>query len=81
LDLGAEGRLAEKGPDMSDITCSFCCKTYSNDEAKARMVAGPEVFICRDCVDICVQVFMKNAAWRDAKIQQLIDRRDAQISN
>jgi ATP-dependent Clp protease ATP-binding subunit ClpX len=63
--------------EQSDITCSFCGKTYSNHEAKGRMVAGPEVFICRDCVDICVQVFMEDAAWRDAKIQQLTDRRGA----
>jgi hypothetical protein len=62
LDLGAEGRLAEKVPTMSDITCSFCHKTYPNHEAKAQMVAGPKVFICRDCVDICVQVFMEDAA-------------------
>ena len=65
----------------ADIACSFCGNTFSKDTAQGRVVAGPTVFICRDCVDICVQVFMEDAAWRDAKIQQLVERRGAQISD
>jgi hypothetical protein len=64
-----------------DITCSFCGTLYPGAESKGRIVAGPTVFICRDCVDICVQVFMEDPAWRDAKIQQLNEKRDAPISD
>jgi hypothetical protein len=34
-------------------TCSFCRKP---NNAVAKMVAGPGVFICNECVDLCVQL-------------------------
>jgi ClpX C4-type zinc finger protein len=34
-------------------TCSFCMK--SNTEVGA-LVAGPGVFICNECVDLCAQI-------------------------
>jgi hypothetical protein len=40
------------------------------------MVAGAAVFICRDCVDTCVQVFAADAEWRETKIAELRERRD-----
>ena len=33
-----------------DICCSFCGKT--NEEA-GRLVAGPGVFICDECIEVC----------------------------
>jgi ClpX C4-type zinc finger len=42
-------------PDMPQeiICCSFCLKS---DTEVAKMVAGPAVFVCNECVDLCGQV-------------------------
>jgi ribosomal protein L37AE/L43A len=39
--------------------CSFCGK--SQEEVKT-LVAGPGVFICDECVQLCQQIFAKEAA-------------------
>lgn len=35
------------------LRCSFCGK--SQDEIK-RLIAGPTVYICNECIDICNQI-------------------------
>jgi len=35
------------------LYCSFCSK--SQQKVK-RLIAGPKVFICNECVDICVEI-------------------------
>jgi ClpX C4-type zinc finger len=68
----------------AEIQCSFCWKTFSDAEAKGHIVAGASVFICRDCVDLCVQVFAADPDWREARIAELTgmrDQDDAEISN
>jgi hypothetical protein len=63
---------------MEKIKCSFC--GISMAEAKGRVVAGPTVFICRNCVDICVEVFSKgDVRWRDDKIKQLKGLRERNL--
>jgi hypothetical protein len=42
--------LAEDRPVAS---CSFCLKP---DNEVAKLVAGPGVYICNECVDLCSQV-------------------------
>ena len=34
------------------LYCSFCGKSQEDIEV---MVAGPTVFICNECVDVCVE--------------------------
>jgi hypothetical protein len=47
-------------------TCSFCGITKSGEEAKARFVAGPGAFICRDCVELTVEIFsQQDRQWAD----------------
>jgi ATP-dependent Clp protease ATP-binding subunit ClpX len=41
------------------VACSFCCKPH--DEV-ARLVAGPGVFICNECVGLCDQLVAAPAA-------------------
>ena len=36
--------------DDKEFSCSFCGKT--NEEA-GRLVAGPGVFICDECIEVC----------------------------
>ena len=39
----------------SERRCSFCGK--SNEQVE-RMVAGPGVYICNECVDLCSQIII-----------------------
>jgi ATP-dependent Clp protease ATP-binding subunit ClpX len=45
--------LALKTDDKKQLRCSFCGKTQ--DEAR-RLVAGPGVYICNECVDLCEEL-------------------------
>jgi ATP-dependent Clp protease ATP-binding subunit ClpX len=42
----------------SNLICSFCGK--SHDEV-VRMIAGPSVFICDECVALCNEVIAEGA--------------------
>lgn len=35
------------------VVCSFCLKSAG---AVLKMIAGPGVYICNECVDLCVQI-------------------------
>ncbi len=37
-------------PPASELNCSFCGKTQSEVQ---RLIAGPEVYICDECVNLC----------------------------
>jgi hypothetical protein len=59
--------------------CSFCAK---EEEQVAKMVAGPGVYICNECVELCVQIFDgakesgKDAEipyWQAMSDQQMLD--------
>ncbi|MCL2498356.1 MAG: ATP-dependent Clp protease ATP-binding subunit ClpX [Symbiobacteriaceae bacterium] len=39
--------------DKNNVCCSFCGKHQSQ---VARLVAGPGVYICNECVDLCVDI-------------------------
>lgn len=41
------------GTRISDIKCDFCGKKTS--EVK-KMIAGDRVFICNECVEICMEI-------------------------
>lgn len=47
------------------MTCSFCNKAHSE---VAKLVAGPGVYICNECIDLCNEV-----------IRQELDRRGARV--
>jgi hypothetical protein len=40
-------------PESATASCSFCLKPSSD---VAKLVAGPGVYICNECVDLCGQV-------------------------
>lgn len=68
--------------DIEEIHCSFCGK--SQDEVK-RIIAGPNVFICNECVALCAEMldedpvdFEKNYHYQDEdlkpqKIKEFLD--------
>lgn len=41
--------------DAVNVTCSFCGK--NNSEVK-HIIAGPTVFICNECIDLCRDILM-----------------------
>jgi ClpX C4-type zinc finger len=59
---------------MNEIACSFCGKTIAGEKARGRVIAGPNVFICRDCAEICIGVFSSyDPEWRHLQIARLSD--------
>jgi len=57
---------------MENIKCSFCGKSLPQAEAKDQFVAGPKAFICRDCVDLTIEIFgPKDPQWRERTIKIL----------
>ncbi len=42
--------------EKEKLSCSFCGK--SQDQVK-KLIAGPEVYICNECVDLCVELVAK----------------------
>ncbi|WDF81622.1 ATP-dependent Clp protease ATP-binding subunit ClpX [Lacticaseibacillus pabuli] len=53
-----------KGP----VTCSFCGK--SQDQVK-RIVAGPGVYICNECIDLCKQII--DEEFKEESVQNLTE--------
>ncbi len=47
----------KRGKDNTIMSCSFCGKTQ--EEVK-KLVAGPDVFICDECIDTCNDIIMEN---------------------
>ena len=46
-----------KHPENDSIKCSFCGKSRSDVE---RILAGPGVYICNECVDLCQEILLQN---------------------
>ena len=51
-------------PQRATLTCSFCLRP---DSAVAKLIAGPGVYICDGCVDLCNSILEgeSNAQFRD----------------
>jgi antitoxin PrlF len=69
--------IVTKVPPMN---CSFCGKAIARPERPVAgaphspklAVAGPKVFICRDCVGMCISIMGESdPQWRDEKIEHL----------
>lgn len=62
--------MATKSEDEKLLYCSFCGK--SQHEVK-KLIAGPSVFICDECVDLCNDIIKE-------EIQSLSDIQTAEKS-
>jgi hypothetical protein len=45
-------------PHTTDFRCSFCAKPKGDI---AKMIAGPGIYICNECVDLCVDILGNDA--------------------
>lgn len=53
-------------PNSSSLTCSFCSK---NGQEVKKLIAGPEVYICDECVDLCHGILNeKPSTFSDTKL-------------
>lgn len=53
---------------MSELHCSFCGKSQ---HAVAKLIAGPKVFICDECVGICITVLGADKAWCEKQLVEI----------
>lgn len=55
-----------KHRDNQDMTCSFCGK--SKDEVR-RLIAGPGVYICDECIDLCADILEEELEIEEAEAE------------
>lgn len=48
-----------KYDDNNEIRCSFCGRPQSQVK---RLVAGPDVYICNECVELCQDIIAEGLA-------------------
>lgn len=56
--------LFEDNESSGPITCSFCGKTQ--DQVK-KIVAGPGVYICNECIDLCKEIIDEDVSRESAE--------------
>jgi hypothetical protein len=60
-----DGADAGKADPLADQRCSFCGKA---PPAVGKLIAGPTVFICDECVDVCVDVLTADRDLQQAEV-------------
>ena len=48
--------------------CSFCKKSQHEVET---LIAGPDVAICNECIELCVDILATKESWRERTIADL----------
>jgi ATP-dependent Clp protease ATP-binding subunit ClpX len=56
--MSDEGNYNDNQSDNAHFFCAFCGKSQSQVK---RLIAGPEVSICNECIDLCVEVLRDEA--------------------
>jgi len=58
--------LGSPGPpsSRSDVKCSFCGKS---DRQVQKLISGPGVYICDECVDLCVDILDEEGIERGSR--------------
>jgi ATP-dependent Clp protease ATP-binding subunit ClpX len=59
------GKRKGTGGDESELRCSFCNKSQRDVR---KLIAGPTVYICDECVDICLDII----AEEDPKTEEIL---------
>jgi ATP-dependent Clp protease ATP-binding subunit ClpX len=59
--------MPRKDPQADKLRCSFCGK--NQDEVK-RLIAGPTVYICDECIDLCNDILLEEGANEKAAVMQ-----------
>ena len=64
--------------DDSRLKCSFCGK--SQDQVK-KLIAGPDVYICDECVDLCNEILEEEFFEGKDKSEKSEEKKEADITN
>ena len=59
--------MSRKDPQGDKLRCSFCGK---NEDEVRRLIAGPTVYICDECIDLCNDIILEEGANEKAAIMQ-----------
>lgn len=65
------GRQGKKEKPHEPFVCSFCGKSESE---VARLIAGPGVFICNECIDLCDQILIEEETDYETAIEDMAPR-------
>ena len=57
-----------KKEEKDSLFCSFCGK--SQKEVK-KLIAGPTVFVCDECVELCICLLYTSPSPRDATLSRM----------
>ncbi len=60
-----------KKEDKDSLFCSFCGK--SQKEVK-KLIAGPTVFVCDECVELCMDIIKEDSKNNKKKLKKGIKR-------
>ncbi len=59
----------KKNPLSNELSCSFCGK--SQDEVQ-RLIAGPDVYICDECVSLCNEIIAQESLTEETEAGKLL---------
>ncbi|MEE2667231.1 MAG: ATP-dependent Clp protease ATP-binding subunit ClpX [Pseudomonadota bacterium] len=62
-------KIGDSGDSKNTLYCSFCGK--SQHEVK-KLIAGPTVFICDECVELCMDIIKEESKLSDSKASSLV---------
>ncbi len=68
--------MARKIDSASDLKCSFCGK--SQREVK-KLIAGPTVFICNECVELCNEIISEELEREEISTRKISSLKPSQI--
>ncbi|MCI0524882.1 MAG: hypothetical protein L0Y75_06420 [Acidobacteria bacterium] len=61
--------MKERTSTISTLRCSFCAK--EQNEVK-KLIAGPSVYICSECIDICIEIFADDARQGGVELRKIL---------
>jgi hypothetical protein len=68
LEIPSFLRNQEEDHDKKDKSSAYCCSFCGKSQHDVKkMIAGPTVFICHECVDLCVEIIKEEKEMKKTK--------------
>ncbi len=61
--------MAKKGDMNDNLFCSFCGK---NQKEVTKLIAGPAVYICDECIQLCSEIINEESEKASAEVEQIL---------
>jgi hypothetical protein len=75
-DTGRDALVASAPSDQGSLRCSFCGQGH---EEVQKLIAGPGMYICDQCVDLCNKIIADEVGPDRKRIAERIDRLAADL--